>query len=426
MAAIQASKSPSSLLSTSSSTTMSGSFPTGEPTSKDQTLLNLGVYTLPSQSRFQSANDVRKAFRLESKEATGPKSSYGRKSSPKARDWTMKYREGTKHSWTEPPVTLEPDVNVTNWGRFWNPLKAPSPKALKDRGLNYISRAKLDNMAHYEDVFIIWKSNHRRNYDYDDDYATIPHLEDWEMKCALEGNWARLSHMLTVPKKKNPAQQLGERKLENMRPLKDWKGEWYLAKKVFWLKQKHDEWKKTKMEGCVEVKDLHKERDDVAESFEEEVEAAESVLAIAGEVIVPSADSDPTLTANRTPSPAPMLKKRKRAVRGAETAPMAQSNGDELRRGKRARKATVPFGSRNEGRSPVGNRSTTIAAPAPNDNTSNVVAPAPNTTTTTTNLEAPSPNDESEGPSRVVAPRCIRLIIGFGEPPVLRVPPTSS
>ncbi|KAL5375453.1 hypothetical protein DPSP01_011154 [Paraphaeosphaeria sporulosa] len=319
---------------------------------KNPNPLTLGVYTLTFESRFQRANDVKMAFRLEGKEDAG------RKSSPKATDWTFKYREGTKHSWMEQPMLTEPDVNVNNWGRFWNPLKAPSPKALQDVEVDYSSGARFNNKTNYENVFINWKSNHRRNYDHDDDYATIPYLEDWEMKCALEGNWAGLSHMLPVPRKKHPVQQSGERKFQDMRPLKDWTGEWYLAKNVFRLKQKHDEWKKAKMEGYIEAMALHEECDDVAERFEEEVEAADALVAIAGGTIVSSTDSNATLTASPTPSPAPTPKKHKRAARKADTAPIAQSNGDELRRGKRARKATVPFGSRKERLSPIGNRST--------------------------------------------------------------------
>lgn len=326
-----------------------------EPASKNQTPLALRVYSLPS-SLFQSANNVKKAFHLEGKKEAGRGN--------RATEWTFRYRDGIKHTWKEQPMltdNLKPITKVTKATRSSNPIKAPGPEGLNDfewchkYGANKW-KSGFDQKAYYDNVFHIWKCNHCRNYDYGDDYATIPHLVDWEMKCALEGNWDGLSHMLTVPKKDNPAQQSGEMKPESMKPLKMWKWEWSLATRVFRQKQKHDEWKVKKMGGYVKAMGLREEWDEVAERRVEEVEkedleAASTMVTLASMAVesgVKKIESDTaTLTASPTPTPAPTPKKRKRAAKEAESAPTAQSNGDELRRGKRARKATVPFNSLN-------------------------------------------------------------------------------
>lgn len=376
------------------------------------------VWDLPSDSRFPSAKDVEKTFHLKSQAQGTPKSS------PKTTSWSLKYPEGTTHTWTEQPMAPEPDeLAAKNWGRFANPLKARGPKAIEDWDKRFSIgedawKLGCSDRAHYEAVFNSWKSDHRLNYEHDCEYATIPYLMESEMKCALEGHWVGLSHMLQVPKGKTPEQYVMGKRLGDMKAIPDYKWEWFLARKVFRLKQKHGEWRMSLMEEYLQATETEEglDEDETATLF-----ALANKSAIERESRI-AHDSEAALTASPTPIPAPAPTKRKRAGKKAETAPMAQSNGEEIRRSKRARVSTVPFASLNatptphQRRSPIGSRSPTIAS-SPSDDTPPVAATI--TTPITPTVETPCSAD-------LPKPLRLSLFIRFAEPPSLRVGPRSS
>ncbi|KAJ4356166.1 uncharacterized protein N0V89_004196 [Didymosphaeria variabile] len=326
------------------------------PPSRQQTPLTLGVFPLPSW-HFQSANEVKKLFDLHVQEEAGSRNSR----QPMATHWTLKYREGTKHAWREPPML--PMLPIIPSARYQHkqvtkadlctiPLHKPGEadkaahyknftKEYNDATRGWKSDKKDEKLA--KTVFYDWERKYRRNWLYDDDFATIPGLLDWEMRCALEGNWRGLDHMLVEQQLKEP---------ELMKPHPEYKLEWKLAVCVHREKQKQDEHKKKAKfvekvdeEECSRYDRMHKWNDsqlaeftDLMDEQEEEDEQralAEKEFEVATLLMSMGSASPKAVVSSPKLSPP---NKRKRAEKAKVTPSSRQSNSDGLRRSSRTKK----------------------------------------------------------------------------------------
>jgi hypothetical protein len=224
---------------------------------KDLAVPTLEVFPLPS-AHFQSAKDVEKSFGL--KKVACSKKTRG----VAAMDCTSEYHEGTKYTWREPPTLPERRDSSRNarkehmtLNRVYKTNEADRAASKKDferqfgAGKEHGFKKDNDDEKHHKLVFQNWKSNHYPNWRHDNDYATIPGLQDWEMKCALEGNWAGLNHLYPVQKPKEP---------ERMKPFPDDKWTWKLATWVFREKQKHDAHKEKQKRDALKDERIARQR----------------------------------------------------------------------------------------------------------------------------------------------------------------------
>ncbi|KAL1606797.1 hypothetical protein SLS60_004204 [Paraconiothyrium brasiliense] len=339
--------------------------------SNQRTPLTLGIFPL-SSSHFQSANQVKKMFGLDGqKEACS-----GNSSQPMATHWTLRYREGTKYAWREPPIlpillsTCYWHKQATRAGPCTNPLHKPDEA---DKAVHYRNFMKeYDNETKgwksdknhekiAKNVFGDWQRNHHRNWLYGDDYATIPGLLDWEMRCALDGNWRGLNHMLVDQELREP---------ELMKPHPEYKLEWKLAVCVHREKQKQDEprkaksvekvveeersrygqmhtWNDSQLAGFIDLMDEQEEEDEQRALAEKEFEVATLLVSME------KANAEAVASSPKVPSP----KKRKRTEKKEVTRSSGQSSSDGLRRSSRTKNPKLPSDSLNHPpapRSPIG------------------------------------------------------------------------
>ena len=156
--------------------------------------------------------------------------------------WNGRYPDGQEFTWKEPAPAKSQVVkynHIKAWGLDPNTSTPTADRVeewKKDFNRDLEGRHKANQSpteAKCESIFRAWESNHASNrYDSDFPYTKIEGLVDWEMECALMGDWKRLDHML-----------IGEQEAEepeHFKPNPEYKLEWKLAVKVFRLKAAHD------------------------------------------------------------------------------------------------------------------------------------------------------------------------------------------
>lgn len=201
----------------------------------------LDIFSLPPSepNQLMSASGVAKTFNITAQ--------------PQARSrglasttWNGRYPDGEEFTWKEPaPAKSQvPKYNhIKAWGLDPNTSTPTADRVeewKKDFNRDLEGRHKANQSpteAKCESIFRTWESNHASNrYDSDFPYTKIEGLQDWEMECALMGDWKRLDHMLIGE------QEAGEP--EHFKPNLEFKLEWKLAVKVFRLKAAHDKARK--------------------------------------------------------------------------------------------------------------------------------------------------------------------------------------
>lgn len=310
------------------------------------------------QIQGASAADVKRAFNLQSRFQKPPQPQTSHRRREVAVEWTIKYYDGQEGTCVLPrelPDRRDQDLRKTKADRYSIPLFAPTEQDIAahyERFRKNCHDEKKENSRDAEknakSIFALWKSNHRRNRVEDDEYAAITGLQDWEMKCALEGNWLGLSHML------EEGQLIGEP--GQLKPEPEWKWEWKLAVWVYKEKKAHDEAKMRARENAREKQKCDsacfervqtwdrqqwREYSDSLEDREREEEVQrlreeETHVASKAAMVLTTMANEPRA---KTPS-----KKRKRPEKKEESSsPPTDDSADGVRRSSRPRKPKIRY-----------------------------------------------------------------------------------